>query len=143
MCGGFAAASGARNLWTTSNAAAIFRVRPGLARLLRGLDPWASRAGRAGASKELSRMFPISAGLGVLSCLTSLLNSATASKAMQGGNALSQLGSIFGDSDEDKKSSATLGTGGTAQPFDADTWSSLLAATSSDSTSGSSGTTTG
>ncbi len=92
-------------------------------------------------------MFPISAGLGALSCLTSLLKSSTSSSATQGGNALSQLGSIIGDKDgdKDKKSSAALGTGGTAQPFSTDTWSSLLAATttSSDSASGSGGTTTG
>ena len=74
-------------------------------------------------------MFPITAGLGALSYLTSLLQSSTASTgSSQSGNPLGVLGQAFGDGDGDKQQStlSSVGTGGSTPPFNPGMLASLI-----------------
>jgi hypothetical protein len=75
-------------------------------------------------------MFPITAGLGALSYLTSLLQSSTAAtSSSQSGDPLSQLTQGLdsdGDGDQSPTAAASVGSGGTTQPFAAGTLAGLL-----------------
>jgi hypothetical protein len=77
-------------------------------------------------------MFPITAGLGALSYLTSLLQSSTAAtSSSQSGDPLSQLTQGLdsdGDGDQSPTAAASVGSGGTTQPFDPGTLASLISA---------------
>jgi hypothetical protein len=78
-------------------------------------------------------MFPITAGLGALSYLTSLLQSSTASiGSSQSSDPLSQLTQALADSDGDgdqsQTAAASVGSGGTTPPFDPGTLASLISA---------------
>jgi EF-hand domain pair len=70
-------------------------------------------------------MFPLTAGLGALSYLTSLLQSSTANVSpSQNNNPLSLLGHAFGT--DSQTQTASVGTGGTLPPFDPGMLASLI-----------------
>jgi len=72
-------------------------------------------------------MFPISAGLGALSYLTSLLQSSTAASSSSSSDLLSQLTQgLDSDGDSDQSQAASTGSTGTTSPFDFSTLASLL-----------------
>lgn len=75
-------------------------------------------------------MFPITAGLGALSYLTSLLQSSSAAAgSSQGSDPLSQLTQpLDSDGDQSQPAAASLGSGGSVPPFDSGTLSNLLSA---------------
>jgi hypothetical protein len=69
-------------------------------------------------------MFPITAGLGALSYLTSLLQSST-SKGSTPSDALTQLTDTL-DANQSQSTSNSVGSGGTTPPYDAGTLAGLL-----------------
>lgn len=75
-------------------------------------------------------MFPITAGLGALSYLTSLLQSSTtATGSAQSSDPLSQLSQALdsdGDGDQSPTAASSVGSGGTTPPFDPGMLAGLL-----------------